>query len=79
VQRAPRRSRFLTADRPTWPHSRFRPTVGFASGDTASLVAETRHQRVIPHVAQKNKGRSAIDGCTSRHTGSLNTQRKRAP
>jgi hypothetical protein len=34
-------------------------------------VAECRHLKVTPHIAQNTKrcGGSAIDGCTTRHSG----------
>jgi hypothetical protein len=46
--------------------------------DTAEFVAEMRRQGVTPHVAQNNKrGRSAIDGRTTRHAGYAISQRAR--
>jgi transposase len=55
-------------------------TVGGDKGfDTAEFVAECRHMKVIPHVAQ-NTGRpggSAIDARTTRHPGYAVSQRKR--
>ncbi len=47
-------------------------TVGGDKGyDTADFVAECRHRRVTPHVAQNDgrKGESAIDTRTTRHAG----------
>jgi IS5 family transposase len=54
-------------------------TVGADKGyDTKDFVAEARHLKVTPHVAQNNKGRkSAIDRRTTRHAGYLISQRKR--
>ena len=46
--------------------------------DTQEFVAEARHLKVTPHVAQNNKRRqSAIDGRTTRHGGYAISQRKR--
>src|SRR5438128_945283 len=46
--------------------------------DTQDFVAEARHLKVTPHVAQNNKRRkSAIDGRTTRHGGYAISQRKR--
>src|SRR5437870_5153348 len=46
--------------------------------DTQDFVAEARHLKVTPHVAQNNKRRkSAIDGRTTRHAGYAISQRKR--
>jgi transposase len=55
-------------------------TVGGDKGyDTADFVAECRHIRVTPHVAQniQRKGGSAIDARTTRHAGYAISQRKR--
>jgi len=46
--------------------------------DTQEFVAEARHLKVTPHVAQNNKRRkSAIDGRTTRHRGYGVSQQKR--
>ena len=47
--------------------------------DTHGFVAECRHMKITPHVAQNNKrnGGSAIDGRTTRHAGYVVSQRKR--
>jgi transposase len=47
--------------------------------DTHGFVAECRHLKITPHVAQNNKrnGGSAIDGRTTRHAGYAVSQRKR--
>jgi transposase len=46
--------------------------------DTHDFVAELRHMRVTPHIAQHTAGRrSAIDGRTTRHAGYAVSQRKR--
>lgn len=47
--------------------------------DTKDFVAECRHMRVTPHVAQseKRRGGSAIDARTSRHAGYALSQVKR--
>jgi transposase len=47
--------------------------------DTNGFVAECRHMKVTPHVAQNDKrpGGSAIDGRTTRHEGYAVSQRKR--
>jgi hypothetical protein len=47
--------------------------------DTYGFVAECRHLKITPHVAQNNKrnGGSAIDGRTTRHAGYAVSQRKR--
>ena len=46
--------------------------------DTKNFVAEARHMKAIPHVAQNNKNRkSAIDGRTMRHAGYAISQQKR--
>src|SRR6266487_776110 len=46
--------------------------------DTQEFVAEARHLKVTPHVAQNNKRRkSAIDGRTTRHGGYAISQQKR--
>jgi len=55
-------------------------TVGGDKGfDTADFVAECRHLRVTPHVAQnhKRRGGSAIDGRTTGHAGYRVSQKKR--
>jgi len=55
-------------------------TVGGDKGfDTTDFVAECRHLRVTPHVAQnhKRRGGSAIDGRTTRHAGYPVSQKKR--
>jgi transposase len=55
-------------------------TVGGDKGfDTRGFVAECRHLRVTPHVAQNlgRPGGSAIDGRTTRHSGYAVSQRKR--
>ena len=55
-------------------------TVGGDKGfDTRDFVAECRHLRVTPHVAQnlKRNGGSAIDGRTTRHHGYRVSQRRR--
>jgi transposase len=57
-----------------------RVTVGADKGyDTKDFVAECRHLKVTPHVAQnvKRNGGSAIDGRTTRHGGYAISQRKR--
>jgi transposase len=56
-----------------------RVTVGADKGyDTQAFVAEARHLKVTPHVAQNNKRRkSAIDGRTTRHGGYAVSQLKR--
>jgi hypothetical protein len=57
-----------------------RVTVGGDKGfDTKDFVAECRHLKVTPHVAQniKRKGGSAIDGRTTRHEGYTISQHKR--
>jgi transposase len=56
-----------------------RVTVGADKGyDTQAFVAEARHLKVTPHVAQNHKRRqSAIDGRTTRHGGYAISQRKR--
>jgi transposase len=56
-----------------------RATVGADKGyDTQAFVAEARHLKVTPHVAQNNKRRkSAIDGRTTRHRGYAVSQQKR--
>jgi len=56
-----------------------RVTVGADKGyDTQGFVAEARHRKVTPHVAQNNKRRkSAIDGRTTRHSGYAVSQQKR--
>jgi transposase len=47
--------------------------------DTHGFVAECRHLKITPHVAQNTKrnGGSAIDGRTTRHAGYAVSQRKR--
>jgi transposase len=46
--------------------------------DTKDFVAEMRHMKATPHVAQNNTHRkSAIDGRTTRHAGYAISQRKR--
>jgi transposase len=46
--------------------------------DTKDFVAEMRHMKATPHVAQNNTHRkSAIDGRTTRHAGYALSQRKR--
>jgi transposase len=47
--------------------------------DTHGFVAECRHLKITPHVAQNTKrnGGSAIDGRTTRHAGYEVSQRKR--
>jgi IS5 family transposase len=46
--------------------------------DTRDFVAELRHMRVTPHIAQHTAGRrSAIDARTTRHRGYAVSQRKR--
>ena len=54
-------------------------TVGGDKGfDTQGFVAECRHMRVWPHVAQNHKPPGgAIDGRTTRHSGYAISQRKR--
>jgi len=55
-------------------------TVGGDQGfDTRGFVAECRHLRVTPHVAQNHAraGGSAIDARTTRHAGNRISQRKR--
>ena len=55
-------------------------TVGGDKGfDTAAFVAECRHMKVTPHVAQNTArpGGSAIDGRTTRHATYEVSQRKR--
>jgi transposase len=57
-----------------------RVTVGADKGyDTKDFVAECRHMKVTPHVAQnvKRKGGSAIDGRTTHTEGYTVSQRKR--
>jgi transposase len=57
-----------------------RVTVGADKGyDTKDFVAECRHLKVTPHVAQnvKRNGGSAIDGRTTRHQGYAISQLKR--
>jgi transposase len=57
-----------------------RVTLGADKGyDTRDFVAECRHMRVTPHVAQnaRRNGGSAIDERTTRHGGYLVSQRKR--
>jgi transposase len=57
-----------------------RLTVGGDKGfDTAEFVAECRHMKVTPHVAQNEKrpGGSAIDQRTTRHAGYTISQKKR--
>lgn len=57
-----------------------RVTVGADKGyDTKDFVAECRHLKVTPHVAQnvKRNGGSAVDGRTTRHDGYAISQRKR--
>jgi transposase len=57
-----------------------RVTVGADKGyDTRDFVAECRHLKVTPHVAQNvnRNGGSAIDGRTARHEGYAISQRKR--
>src|SRR4051812_34362567 len=57
-----------------------RVTVGADKGyDTRDFVAECRHLKVTPHVAQNTtrSGGSAIDGRTTRHDGYAVSQRKR--
>jgi hypothetical protein len=57
-----------------------RVSVGGDKGyDTKDFVAECRHMKVTPHVAQNDKrpGGSAIDGRTTRHDGYAVSQRKR--
>jgi transposase len=57
-----------------------RVTVGADKGyDTKDFVAECRHMRVTPHVAQNTarNGGSAIDGRTTRHGGYGVSQKKR--
>jgi hypothetical protein len=47
--------------------------------DTRDFVAECRHLKVTPHVAQnmKRSGGSAIDARTTRHNGYAVSQKKR--
>jgi transposase len=46
--------------------------------DTHDFVAELRHMRVTPHIAQHTAGRrSAIDGRTTRHVGYAKSQQRR--
>jgi hypothetical protein len=55
-------------------------TVGGDKGfDTRGFVADCRHLRVTPHVAQNHArpGGSALDGRTTRHPGYAISQRKR--
>jgi len=55
-------------------------TVGGDKGyDTVDFVAECRHLRVTPHVAQNDqrRGGSAIDARTTRHAGYAISQQKR--
>ncbi len=55
-------------------------TVGGDKGfDTRDFVAECRHMRVTPHVAQNHgrRGGSAIDERTTRHPGYAISQKKR--
>lgn len=54
-------------------------TVGGDKGyDTQEFVAEARHMKITPHVAQNNKRRkSAIDRRTTRHAGYAISQQKR--
>src|SRR5262245_24442935 len=55
-------------------------TVGADKGyDTRDFVAECRHLKVTPHVAQNTKrgGGSAIDARTTRHNGYTVSQKKR--
>ena len=55
-------------------------TVGADKGyDTQDFVAECRHLKVTPHVAQNTKrsGGSAIDARTTRHNGYAVSQKKR--
>ena len=57
-----------------------RITVGGDKGfDTTEFVAECRHMKVTPHVAQNEKrpGGSAIDERTTRHDGYAISQKKR--
>ena len=57
-----------------------RVTVGGDKGfDTAGFIAECRHMRVTPHVAQNDgrRGGSAIDQRTTRHQGYRVSQKKR--
>ena len=62
----------------TLPSAR-RITVAADKGyDTRDFIAELRHMRVTPHVAQHTAGRrSAIDRRTTRHAGYAVSQRKR--
>jgi transposase len=62
----------------TLPSAR-RITVAADKGyDTRDFVAELRHMRVTPHIAQHTAGRhSAIDGRTTRHRGYAVSQQKR--
>lgn len=62
----------------TLPSAR-RITVAADKGyDTHDFVAELRHMRVTPHIAQHTAGRrSAIDGRTTRHRGYTVSQQKR--
>jgi hypothetical protein len=57
-----------------------RVTVGGDKGyDTRGFVAECRHMKVTPHVAQnlKRNGGSAVDGRTTGHSGYEVSQKKR--
>jgi len=57
-----------------------RVTVGADKGyDTRDFIAECRHLKVTPHIAQNTKrsGGSAIDGRTTRHSGYAVSQKKR--
>src|SRR3974377_1027143 len=59
---------------------RKRGTVGGDKGfDTADFIAECRHMRVTPHVAQNDgrRGGSALDQRTTRHAGYRISQKKR--
>jgi len=57
-----------------------RVTVGADKGyDTRDFIAECRHLKVTPHIAQNTKrsGGSAIDGRTTRYSGYAVSQKKR--
>ena len=59
-------------------HRRERITVGADKGyDTYDCVAQLRAVGVTPHIAQRTRHRSAVDGRTSRHAGYAVSQRLR--
>jgi hypothetical protein len=57
---------------------RRRTVAGDKNYDTKQFVTDVRELEFTPHVAQNNKNRSsAIDGCTTRHSGHGMAQRIR--